>query len=70
MAEDFIPTGETVIFFREMNGQEMFYPIQLSGLKPTADEVAAHAECNPGTLRVENVEGKILWPETMVVTAA
>ncbi|MDR6789541.1 hypothetical protein J2Y58_002914 [Sphingomonas sp. BE138] len=53
------PTGETVIFFRE----EGFYPIQLSGLKPTAVEAAEHAELNPGTLRVEDLQGAVLWPE-------
>lgn len=53
------PTGETVIFFRE----GMFYPIQLSGLKPTLEEVADHAELNPGTLRIEDLKGNVLWPE-------
>jgi len=52
-------TGEVVIFFRETG----FYPIQLSGLKPSAEEAADHAACNPGTLRVETLEGKVLWPE-------
>lgn len=53
------PTGETVIFFRE----GMFYPIQLSGLKPTQEEVADHAALNPGTLRIEDLNGNVLWPE-------
>lgn len=52
-------TGETVIFFRE----NMFYPIQLSGLKPSAEEAADHAACNPGTLRIESLAGEVLWPE-------
>lgn len=52
-------TGETVIFFRE----NMFYPIQLSGLKPSAEEAADHAACNPGTLRIESLTGELLWPE-------
>ncbi len=52
-------TGETVIFFRE----NMFYPIQLSGLKPSAEEAAEHAACNPGTLRIESLTGEVLWPE-------
>lgn len=50
--------GETVIFFRE----GMFYPVQLSGLKPVADEVADHTALNPGTLRVEDMKGNVLWP--------
>jgi len=53
------PTGETVIFFRE----NMFYPIQLSGLKPSAKEAADHAAYNPGTLRIETLAGEVLWPE-------
>lgn len=53
------PTGEIVIFVRE----NMFYPIQLSGLKPSAEEAAEHAACNPGTLRVETLTGEVLWPE-------
>ncbi len=52
-------TGETVIFFRE----DGFYPIQLSGLKPSGIEAAEHAELNPGTLRVEDLQGAVLWPE-------
>lgn len=51
--------SETVIFFRE----GMFYPVRLSGTKPVADEVADHAALNPGTLRVEDMDGNILWPE-------
>jgi hypothetical protein len=50
---------ETVIFFRE----GMFYPITLSGTKPVADEVADHAALNPGTLRIEDLSGNVLWPE-------
>lgn len=55
----FQPTGEVVIFVRE----EGFYPIQLSGLKSTAEEAADHAACNPGTLRIEDMHGKVIWPE-------
>lgn len=55
---DFQPTGEVVIFVRE----EGFYPIQFSGLKPSAEEAADHAACNPGTLRIEDMHGKVIWP--------
>lgn len=51
--------GETVIFFRE----GMFYPIQLCGAKPTAEEAAGHAALNPGTLRIEDLRGNVIWPE-------
>lgn len=53
------PTGETVIFVRA----EGFYPVQLSGLKPAAIEAADHAALNPGTLRIEDMRGVVLWPE-------
>jgi len=53
------PHGETVIFIRE----EGFYPIQLWGDKPSAVEAAEHAACNPGTLRIEDMRGNVLWPE-------
>lgn len=52
-------SGETVIFFRE----GMFYPITLSGTKPAADECADHAALNPGTLRIEDMVGNVLWPK-------
>lgn len=42
-----------VIFFRE----GMFYPIEL----PITDDLNAHAEANPGTLRIEDAAGNILW---------
>ena len=42
-----------VIFFREGT----FYPLEL----PVTDDLAAHAEANPGTLRIEDHEGNILW---------
>lgn len=51
--------GETVIFFRE----GMFYPVTLSGTKPAAKEAADHAALNPGTLRIEDTRGNVLWPE-------
>lgn len=34
-----------------------FYVIEL----PENDDLNAHAECNPGTLRIEDVHGNILW---------
>lgn len=49
--------SETVIFFRE----EGFYPIALSGRSPIEQEVAAHANLNPGTLWVEDLDGRVLW---------
>lgn len=49
------------IFIRE----EGFYPIQFMDPavcgKTMAQQAADHAELNPGTMRVEDVEGNILW---------
>lgn len=44
----------TVLFIRD----EMFYPLQLG----IYDNIAAHAENNPGTRRVEDMAGNVLWP--------
>ncbi|WP_439448649.1 hypothetical protein [Stenotrophomonas sp. ATs4] len=41
--------------FRRAEG---FYPV---ALKDDADAVA-NAECNPGTLRVEDLDGRQVWP--------
>ena len=43
------------LFFRESG----FYIIDL----PAHDDLNAHAEANPGTVRIEDVAGKVLWPE-------
>ena len=52
------PSVEVVLFFREGG----FYPVQLSGLKETADEVPDHVALNPGTIRVESIAGEVIWP--------
>lgn len=51
--------GPMVIFFRE----DCFYPVQMHGVIPLAQEVADHARLNPGTLRIEDMAGNVLWPE-------
>lgn len=44
----------TVIFHRE----GMFYPLTLPG----NDDLAAHAECNTGTLKITDaLTGEVLW---------
>ena len=55
----------TLLFFRNMNGKEHFYPVEVPksvrkgrSLKQIA---ADHAKLNPGTLRVETVMGRVLW---------
>lgn len=50
---------KTVIFFRE----DCFYPVTLLGAKPHREEVADHVALNPGTIRVEDDRGNVLWPE-------
>lgn len=53
--------SEIVIFFRG----DMFYPMEL--LDPSEcgrtleAQAAEHAELNPGTKRVEDVSGNVLW---------
>lgn len=41
------------VFVRE----EGFYPLELAN----DEEARANAECNPGTLRVENLNGESAW---------
>lgn len=43
----------TYIFFRE----DMFYPINLKN----DEDAIANAECNAGTIRVEDVFGNVIW---------
>lgn len=43
---------ETFIFIRA----DGFYPLELP-----CETVADNAECNPGTLRVENIKGEVVW---------
>lgn len=46
------------IFFRkDEGGQPVFYIIDL----PEDDDVSVHAELNPGTTRVEDAAGTVLW---------
>lgn len=44
-----------VIFERE---EGFFYFLEL----PVSDDLAAHAKCNPGTVRVTDIFGNVLWP--------
>lgn len=43
----------TRVFFRK----DCFYLLDL----PDDDDLAEHAECNPGTLRIEDAAGNVLW---------
>lgn len=54
-------TRPVVIFFRE----DGFYPIEFlipSECNVSLERQAAdHAELNPGTIRVETIDGTVLW---------
>lgn len=41
------------VFFRDIG----FYPLELLDDKQAVD----NAECNPGTLRVEDIDGRVVW---------
>jgi hypothetical protein len=45
------------LFFREIDGNEVFYPVE-DNLK---QDWAEHARLNPGTIRVEDMDGNVLW---------
>lgn len=44
----------TYVFFREGG---FFYPIYMKD----DDDARRNAECNPGTIRVEDISGRIVW---------
>ena len=43
------------LFFREQG----FYPIELE----SDARAVENALCNPGTIKVENVDGKVVWSQ-------
>jgi ABC-type polysaccharide/polyol phosphate export permease len=43
---------ELFLFFRE----GMFYPVEIP-----REQVLANVELNPGTLKVEDIQGNIVW---------
>lgn len=47
---------KTYIFFRDTG----WYPIQ----EVSDEKVLAHIPLNPGTRKVETVDGRVLWQET------
>ena len=49
----------TLVFFRKGG----FYPLDMPTIPDkTIEEVARdNAECNPGTVRVEDIHGRVLW---------
>ncbi len=55
-----------LIFFRLHDGKEVFYPMEMPPdaiIGKTPEQIAAdNAECNPDTIRVEDMIGQVLWP--------
>lgn len=47
----------TLVFFRE----EGFYPVEVPDWLPLKTQAETHASVNPGTLRVEDIHGNVLW---------
>ena len=47
-------TGKQVVIFRRADG---WYPLEL----PVGEDLARHAELNPGTLSIEDAAGTVLW---------
>lgn len=41
--------------------KEHFYPIESSGKKPILEEAADHGRLNDHVMRVETLDGQILW---------
>ena len=49
--------SEIYNFFRKADGEEWFYPLWLYD----DEEAKENAEYNPGTTKVENIWGRIIW---------
>lgn len=49
------------LFHRLIDGEPHFYPIE--GAED--EDWAAHAKCNPGTLKIEDTLGNVLWTPEM-----
>lgn len=52
-----IDPDEVLVFFRA----GMFYPIRAVKGSPLAQQAIDHAELNPGTQRIEDGHGTVLW---------
>ncbi len=55
---------ETMIFFRNIDGKDGFYDVEFEMPEDGTMQEAAreHAKANPGTIRVEDINGNVLWP--------
>lgn len=51
----------TYIFFRKEDGGEYFYPVEYKN----DTEAKRGAEVNIGTVRVEDIDGKVIWTPTV-----
>lgn len=52
----------TFLFYRysEMEGSVFFYPVSL----PNEDEIIPNIRRNPGTIKVTDLNGKVIWSAT------
>ena len=50
--------GTIYTFHRLNDGAEYFYPVELAD----DEDARSNAESNPGTIRVEDIEGRVVWP--------
>jgi hypothetical protein len=50
-----------LIFFRKDNGEDFFYPVEADPRRDLKEQAEKMAIINPGTLRVEDINGNILW---------
>ena len=53
MSSDERPEMRLVIFHRA----EGWYPLEL----PVTDDLVSHAEHNPGTIKISDIDGNTLW---------
>lgn len=47
----------TYLFHRLHEGAPFFYPVELEN----DDEVLPNVECNPGTVKVTDLDGRVIW---------
>lgn len=47
----------TYLFWRLHEGKPFFYPVWIS----RTDQVIQHVECNPGTIKVTDTDGRVVW---------
>lgn len=54
--------GLVILIFKRA---DLFYPVECPDEYTTPEHLAEHAALNPGTLSIEDMDGNVLWQETM-----